>query len=334
MRVFQSSIILLAAVVVATVAAKKTDDEEWEDFKKTHGKSHNDAKEEAKRKELFLATHRKIAEHNSKSDQTWKMAHNEFSDWTPEERKQLAGKKSSGQRMIESSFDFVADEASSRQLPTSLDWRTDICVGPVKNQGGCGSCWAFSSIAPLEFLLCKNRKAYTSLSEQQLVNCACSGCNGGDYYPAWSYLNKTTTGSIATTSLTYKASKGTCVTFSSGLIKPVSWGRVASSETSIMSALKTYGVLSIAMDVENSFFNYGSGVYSATDCVSTYAYLNHAMAMVGYGTDATGTKYWIIRNSWGTSFGIKGYILVKKGVNMCGVETDVGYVKSNLSAVF
>ena len=78
-----------------------------------------------------------------------------------------------------------------------------------------------------------------------------------------------------------------------------------------------------------------SGVYSATDCYNTYWDLNHAMAMVGYGTDSTtGAKYWIIRNSWDTTFGIEGYMLVKRGVNMCGVETDVAYVKSNLAVAF
>lgn len=75
-----------------------------------------------------------------------------------------------------------------------------------------------------------------------------------------------------------------------------------------------------------------SGVYDATDCLSTYWDLNHAMALVGYGKDAaSGLDFWVIRNSWGTTWGISGYMLVRRGVNRCGVETDVAYVKSNLA---
>lgn len=73
-------------------------------------------------------------------------------------------------------------------------------------------------------------------------------------------------------------------------------------------------------------------MYDANDCFNTYSALNHAMALVGYGTDTvTGLDYWVIRNSWGTSWGIEGYMLVRKGVNRCGVEIDVAFVKTNMA---
>ena len=75
-----------------------------------------------------------------------------------------------------------------------------------------------------------------------------------------------------------------------------------------------------------------SGVYDANDCKKGLADLNHAMDLVGYGTDdASGLDYWIVRNSWGNGWGVDGYILVRRGVNTCGVESDVGYVKTNLA---
>jgi len=217
----------------------------------------------------------------------------------------------------------------SQALPTSVDWRTKGMVTPVKDQGQCGSCWSFSSTGSVEGAWAKNH-SLVSLSEQNLMDCSRNygnyGCNGGLMDNAFKYIINNrgidTEASYpyqAYTSYTCKynsANKG--ATISS--YKDVSSG----SEPALQNAVAYQGPVSVAIDASHSSFQlYTSGVYYEPACSSTS--LDHGVLTVGYGTGTTG-DYWIVKNSWGTSWGMQGYIYMARNKNNnCGIATSASF---------
>ncbi|XP_046656745.1 ervatamin-B-like [Daphnia pulicaria] len=296
----------------------------WEQFQAHHPsntKSHTDA---AKRKGNFVKTHEMIQRHNKNKNAAYQLEHNDFSVMDEAEKKLYTGAVApSGSRFL------IADQQlddSMRQIPTSLDYRTNTCLAPVKNQGSCGSCWAFTAITPLEFAQCKKSGSRVILSEQQLVDCDPNngGCNGGWYTTAWNYLRG---GSARQSAYSYTAVKGTCKFSTSTIGSTVAtYGGVTSKSPSAMqAALVRYGPLSVAITVINSFYSYKSGVY--TDAACDNKGVNHGVVVVGWG-NLSGTDYWIVRNSWGSGWGSAGYILMQRGVNKCSIETYPAAVAS------
>jgi len=193
-----------------------------------------------------------------------------------------------------------------------------MCLPAVKNQGSCGSCWAFTAITPLEFSRCKKNNKKVLLSEQQLVDChpRHKGCNGGWYTTAWSYLGD---GSNKLKKYgPYTAKQGECVfqkKFIGARVK--SYVKVDKNPDAMMEALVEIGPLAVAIRVAGGFGSYKEGIFSSDSCQGR---INHGVVIVGYGT-MSGVPYWIVRNSWGPGWGNGGYILMKKGVNMCEIET-------------
>jgi len=188
-------------------------------------------------------------------------------------------------------------------------------LATVKNQGQCGSCWAFSTTGTLEGYAVLNRKLpLLSLSEQQLVDCAKpgnSGCNGGMPSRALDWLGKNPTqGPCSSTDYPYTARDGTC----KKTCKPVfsiQGAYTAKGEDNLVKLLNVQPV-SVAIDASSSFSSYKSGVYSGP-CSSTS--INHAVLAVGY-TD----QYWIVKNSWGASWGQQGHINMVRGKNICNIN--------------
>ncbi|XP_057381189.1 uncharacterized protein LOC130703753 [Daphnia carinata] len=310
---------LLVACCVIQGASSYEDDVEaaWETYQAHHPhKADASPQEIAKRKGNFAKAHDMIMKHNKNKDATFQMEHNKFSAMDDDEKKQYNGARPpphhEGSRLLN------IDDLATRQLPSSLDYRTDTCLAVVKNQGSCGSCWAFTAIAPLEFANCKKTGTPVVLSEQQLVDCDPydSGCNGGWYTNAWYYIQN---GSAKQSLYTYTATKNTCKYTSAMLGATVSsYGYVTSnSSASMQSALQKYGPLAVAITVVNSFNLYKSGVYTDPACDNLG--VNHGVVVVGWGT-LNGIGYWIVRNSWGASWGSSGYILIQRGVNKCGIE--------------
>ncbi|KAI9552850.1 hypothetical protein GHT06_020733 [Daphnia sinensis] len=312
---------LLVACCAIQAAPSYDDDVEaaWEKFQAHHPhKADATPQEIAKRKGNFAKTHAMIEKHNKNKDATFQMEHNKFSAMDDDEKKQYNGARPpphhDGSRFLND--DDLA--VSMRQLPASLDYRTDVCLASVKNQGSCGSCWAFTAISPLEFAQCKKSGTPVVLSEQQLVDCDTSNgdCNGGWYTTAWNYLKN---GCAQQSLYTYTATKNTCkYTSAMSASKVSSYGYVTSNSTAFMqAALQKYGPLAVAITVVDSLFSYKSGVYSDPTCVNRG--VNHGVVVVGYG-DLYGTPHWIVRNSWGSNWGSSGYVLMQRGVNMCNIE--------------
>ena len=203
-----------------------------------------------------------------------------------------------------------ADEAA----PASVDWRTQGGVSPVKDQGQCGSCWAFSTIAFLESQSLIKNKAYVTYSEQQLVDCdhlGDQGCNGGLMQTAMQYIQQN--GIESDSRYPYKARDQTCAFNKGNVIATVSDVHCYENITNaqLQTYVSTVGPLSIAVDA-SSFQMYDSGVLNCRG-----ASLNHGVLLVGYTADT-----WIVKNSWGKNWGEAGFVRTKNTVGSnCAIGT-------------
>lgn len=200
----------------------------------------------------------------------------------------------------------------------------------VKDQGRCGSCWSFSSTGSLEGHHFIKTGQLVSLSEQNLIDCSGMygnrGCNGGWMDQAFTYIQNN--GGIDTEdSYPYRAVQGICrynqrnsgATCSGYVDIP------EGDEDKLREAIGTIGPVSIGIDASNeSFRHYSSGVYVEENCKTNYT--DHGVLAVGYGTDRSGNDYYIVKNSWGTTWGEQGYIrMARNRNNHCGIATAASY---------
>jgi cathepsin L len=211
--------------------------------------------------------------------------------------------------------------------PASVDWRKSGAVTAIKNQGQCGSCWAFSTTGSVEGCHQINTQKLVSLSEQNLMDCSWSqgnqGCDGGLMTQAMQYI--ISNGGIDTeASYAYTAeSSQTCLyqASTSGSTETSFTNVNTGDETDLMNKV-AMGPTSVAIDASQSSFQfYSSGVYSDPNCSTSQ--LDHGVLAVGYDHDSTSNQdYWIVKNSWGTDWGMSGYIwMARNDNNMCGIAT-------------
>jgi cathepsin L len=303
---------------------------EWTDM---HNKSYGSAPEYAHRASVFEANLARIHRHNLEADagkHTWRMAMNEFGDYTAEEFKlAVVG----GGRYTPSRSAFRPRLLDVRALPTAIDWVSKGAVTPVKNQGQCGSCWAFSTTGAVEGAFFVANRTLVSLSEQQLVDCSSAygnmGCNGGLMDNAFEYIiaNK---GITSEANYPYTAADGTCnaAAASKRAAQISSYVDVTpNSDADLMAALARQPV-SVAIEADQSAFQfYSSGVLTAA-CGTA---LDHGVLAVGYGHDSAGGDYYKVKNSWGTGWGEGGYVRLGRGpqynggAGQCGILSVPSY---------
>ena len=224
------------------------------------------------------------------------------------------------------------DYTLAKQAPfvaEAVDWVTEGAVTGVKNQGQCGSCWSFSTTGSLEGAFEIAGNTLTSLSEQMLVDCDTtdSGCNGGLMGNAFKWIQAN--GGLCTEdAYAYKAAKGTCETSCEKVATLSGHTDVPSGDEDALKTAVAIGPVSIAIEADKSVFqSYSSGVLDSSACGTN---LDHGVLVVGYGADSStdedgGTKYWKVKNSWGTTWGEEGYIRIARGSNICGIASEPSY---------
>ena len=282
------------------------------DFEKTYA---TDA-EYALRQGVFERNLAAILKHNGE-EHSWKMGVNEFSDWEP---KEVLQKRTghSGQRAQHVVGTHVVPTNVS--IPVAVDWRAiPNIVNPVKNQGACGSCWAFSTAAAVESAVAIHTGFLFSLSEQQLVSCApnplqcggTGGCAGSTQPVGFNYTIGT--GLSNETHYPYTHKTGTC---DKTKILPVAGitghVEIANNDAdALLHAVATVGPIAISVAAAD-WHAYETGVYSG----SCGYEVDHAVVLVGYAAD-----YWIVRNSWGATWGESGYIrIARHTTEPCGMD--------------
>jgi len=261
----------------------------------------------------FSALDAEIADLNSaiqKKGAQWTAGETSLSRLSPEELKKRVG---TGELKINAK-PVPEDMGILSALPASLDWRSQDgdFVSAIKDQGNCGSCWAFAMTGGLESnaLLTRAATGYANLSEQVLISCGGVGsCNGGTLNAK--FLE--TTGLPPDSYYPYTATNGNCSAaapdWRSATYKIGSWGSVSRRLSSIKSALAKYGPLPTSFLVFADFKHYKSGVYSHIPGLSDIFHFlgGHAVLIVGYNDDG---QYFIVKNSWGKDWGEGGYFRI------------------------
>ncbi|KAG2708045.1 hypothetical protein I3760_05G173100 [Carya illinoinensis] len=248
-----------------------------------------------------------------------KLKLNKFADMTNHEfATTYAGSKVSHNRM----FRGGPEDTS---LPSSVDWRKQGAVTGIRDQGKCGSCWAFSTVVAVEGINQIKTKKLVSLSEQELVDCDTEnkGCDGGLMENAFQFIKQT--GGVTTEKdYPYQARDGSCdsAKMNGPRVQIDGYESVPQNDENALRKAAANQLVSVAIDAggkdfqliysEASYWPHGLlGVYSTGDCGKE---LNHGVAIVGYGTTLDGTKYWIVKNSWGPEWGEKGYLRIQRGL--------------------
>ncbi|UYV60940.1 CTSL [Cordylochernes scorpioides] len=291
-----------------------------------HGKNYQGLEDQA-RKAIFEENLKKIVQHNLEYElgmHSYHLGINKYSDWSSQEfTKRMNGLIVSEDRTMD-----LYEPSGDMELPSSLDWRSKGYVTGVKDQGQCGSCWAFSTTGGLEGQHYRKTGKLVSLSEKNLVDCSTSnnGCDGGDMVEAYKYIIKN--GGIDTEeSYPYMDEKDQC-TYNKSNIGATCKGykRINQDEESLKQALAAEGPISIGIDASgDNFQQYKGGVYNNPYCKNGENDLDHGVLLVGYGQE-NGIDYWLVKNSWSEWWGEKGYIKMSRNKNnQCGIATDASY---------
>lgn len=338
---------LFAAVALAELSvsdAPSMDSKYWSEFVeyaieygKTYLRQNKNDELVQKRFQAFQINMDRIQEHNAKYEQgvyTFTLGLNDIADLTDDEYKKLLGYKS---RAPDSSSEYGASCRSADEygdLPYEWDWRTHDVVTPVKNQGQCGSCWAFSAVASMESVYAITTGHLVSFSEQELVDCTKNGADtcthGGEMQEGFEEIIEHHGGKIDPENVyEYTAtSKGVCHAMDNNAVGNFTgFNNVTSGcELDLQTAVAKEAVVAVAIDASSfSFQLYKHGVYNQPTCGYKPNQLDHGVAVVGYGVYRS-RDTWLVKNSWGTSWGMHGYIMMSRNEkNQCGIATDASY---------
>lgn len=313
----------IAVLLLAVVVVSARYESEWEGFKAAYRKTYSSDDEEALRQAIFANNFDEVKQHNyeySLGLTTFTMAINHLSDLTFEEvEEQYMGVNYADNNVTYEESNAVVD---AEDLPASVDWRKEGVVTPVKNQGRCGSCWAFSVTGAIEGIMAIVNGPLVSLSEQNLIDCShsygCYGCNGCWPEHAFQYViaNK---GIDTERSYPYQGVNHNCRYDAENRGAEISsYTMLPTNNEMTLTAAIVKQPVSITIQATRKFMQYHKGIFFDATCNNR---LNHAVLAVGYDEDPLG-KYYIVKNQWGTTWGLSGYVWMARGrMNNCGVAT-------------
>jgi C1A family cysteine protease len=316
-----------SALTVATMFSFKQQKPSFNRWASFHRKVYS-ASERDYRNSVFDANVERIYLHNMYSNSSWTMAVNKFADMTADEWRSIYSRPYN--RTLPFNYEAWHATQKATALPSSVDWSSQGAVTPVKDQGKCGSCWAFSATGALEGSWFLSKGVLYNVSEQELIDCSTTlgnkGCEGGFMEYAFRYVidNNLTTDALYPYTATgpntcMAAGKPYAVSASSYIDVP------ANSENALMTAIALQPV-SVAVEADQSVFQfYSSGVMTKA-CGTN---LDHGVLAVGYGT-TQGQDYYKIKNSWGADWGMNGYMLVGRGAGFsaqgqCGIQMESSF---------
>ncbi|XP_068325383.1 senescence-specific cysteine protease SAG12-like [Pyrus communis] len=334
-------LIITILVTLGTLASEATSRtlyqasiaEKHEQWMKKHGRVYQDSAEKERRFQIFKNNVEFVEKFNSEGNMTYSLYINRFSDMTYEEfLRDYTGYKQPTESTSSTAASFTYENLSLADVPQSIDWRENGAVTPVKFQGRCGCCWAFSAVAAVEGITQIKTGKLISLSEQQLVDCDTdnNGCQGGWMGNAFAYIQRN--GGIASEeNYPYQSldgSAGTCDMneANEAAAQITSYAEVRpNSETDLLKAVSMQPV-SVAINASPAFQHYSGGVFTGDDCGTE---LNHAVTIIGYGTAEDGTPYWLIKNSWSDTWGENGYMKILRNAEapggVCSLATKATY---------
>ena len=317
-----------------TSALDETD--EWKQFsvfQEKFNKKYETIHDLENRFEIFRSNLRHIITHNLDKSQNFTMGINQFTDLTSQEFKEMYV---SGYKQVQS-FGCGSFSSHGTGVPDSIDWTTKGVVNSVRDQGQCGSCWAFATTANSESVWAISSGDLLDLSEEFLVDCASGlgyfnmGCNGGNPDSALKYMINN--GQCTEASYPYTAgvstTAGSCQKCTSAGVKFSSCSDVTPNDQLALKAAVSQQPVVIAIEADTRYFQtYSTGILTDADKCGTT--LDHAVEIVGYGTE-NGIDYWKVRNSWGETWGEAGYVRIQRSsstddIGVCGIAAEPSFI--------